>query len=137
MSFSFSSPSKPSPSSFSFSSPLFSSPSLLFSSPGKTNTSINKYVYNKQSKSSKKEAEIIKAYQYFLDNNINFKNAINSNNINFDRRTTNVNPNNLIFWDNGNVYKIAPWSYTSNSENVPKMGIQNEVKAYTILNQIK
>ena len=126
MSFSspFSSPSKPS----SFLSP--------FSSPGKTNTSINKYVYNKQSKSSKKEAEIIKAYQYFLDNNINFKNAINSNNINFDRRTTNVNPNNLIFWDNGNVYKIAPWSYTSNSENVPKMGIQNEVKAYTILNQL-
>ena len=125
---SYSSPSKSS-SSFSFSSPLFSS-------PGKTNTSINKYVYNKQSKSSKKEAEIIKAYQYFLDNNINFKNAINSKNINFDRRTTNVNPNNLIFWDNGNVYKIAPWSYTSNSENVQKMGIQNEVKAYTILNQL-
>jgi len=74
---SFSSPSKPSASSFSFSSP--------FSSPGKTNTSINKYVYNKQSKSSKKEAEIIKAFQYFLDNNINFKNAINSKNINFDR----------------------------------------------------
>lgn len=43
--------------SFSSSSPSKSSSS--FSSPGKTNTSINKYVYNKQSKSSKKEAEIL------------------------------------------------------------------------------
>ena len=110
--------------------------SSSFSSPQKINSGINKYVNNKKPKGSKKESKIRLAFDYFLFNNKKFKKAINSENIQFDKRTNSVNPNNLIFWDNDYVYKIAPWSSTSNNISIETMGIQNEVKAYTILNNL-
>ena len=75
------------------------------------------------------------AHNKLLNNNENKNNSFRDfktrrSNLIPDRRTNNVNPNNIIFfdYDQQKVYKIAPWNGKDNT------GILNEFIAYSLLN---
>lgn len=124
---SFSSPfSSPSKSFLSFSSPSTLSFSSLLPFSGQTSSSLSGYLNRR-----KLNPQTLRAYEYFCEHNTQFSDA--HSHIQFNNRTVNVNPANLILWDNDYVYKIAPWNIKTKGKD---FGIKNEVKAYTIFQQL-